>query len=137
MIQFLRIGSHACIGGGSIIDKNVPPFSTGYGNRLEIKGVNIVGLKRRGFSRSEISAISDTHRLYFRSDFSEVKALRQIEAEVGESKEVQEFTKFFETVGWKICRKIVQRAEIFVFSATGYTYSKWLPDVGSNHGPND
>ena len=103
MIQFLRIGSHACIGGGSIIDKNVPPFSTGCDNRFEIKGVNIVGLKRRGFSRSEISAISDANRLYFCFDLSEVEALRQIEAEVGESKEVQEFTKFFETVGWKIC----------------------------------
>ena len=102
MIQFLRIRSHACIGGGLIIGKNVPPFSTGYGNRLEIKGVNMVGLKRRGFSRSEISAISDAHRLYFRSDLSEVEALRQIEAELGESKEVQEFTKIFETVGRKI-----------------------------------
>tara|TARA_R110002072_G_scaffold46082_10_gene127981 strand:- start:9387 stop:10160 length:774 start_codon:yes stop_codon:yes gene_type:complete len=102
VVQFLKIGSHAYIGGGSVIDKNVPPFSTGYGNRLEIKGVNIVGLKRRGFSRPEISAISDAHRLFFRSGLSEVEALRQIEAELGESKEVQEFTNFISEVGGKI-----------------------------------
>jgi UDP-N-acetylglucosamine acyltransferase len=102
VVQFLSIGSHVYIGGGSIIDKNVPPFSTGYGNRLEIKGVNIVGLKRRGYPRSEITAISDAHRLYFRSGLSEVEALRQIEAELGESKQVREFTEFVERVGGKI-----------------------------------
>ncbi len=102
VVQFLRIGSHAYIGGASLIDKNVPPYATGYGNRLEIKGVNIVGLKRRGFSREAISAISDAHRLYFRSQLSEVEALRRIEAEFEDSDEVRAFTDFLQAVGGKV-----------------------------------
>ena len=102
VVQFLRIGSYAYIGGASLIDKNVPPYATGYGNRLEIKGVNIVGLKRRGFSREAIAAISDAHRLYFRSELSEVEALRRIEAEFEDSPEVRQFTDFLQTVGGKV-----------------------------------
>ena len=53
--QFLHIGSYVFTGGGSLIDRNIPPNSTGFGNRFEVKGVNIVGLKRKGFSREAIS----------------------------------------------------------------------------------
>lgn len=102
VVQFLRIGSYAFIGGGSIVDKNVPPYTTGYGNRLDVKGVNIIGLKRCGFSREAIAAISDAHRLYFRSELSEVEALRRIEAEFEGSREVAEFTEFLQAVGGKV-----------------------------------
>ncbi len=102
VVQFLRIGSYSYIGGGSLIDRNIPPYTTGYGNRIAIKGVNIVGLKRQGFSRDQISAISDAHRLYFRSDLSEVEALRRIEAELGEYPEVVLFTDFLQAVGGKV-----------------------------------
>lgn len=102
VVQFLRIGSYAYIGGGSVIDRNVPPFVTGYGNRLEIKGVNIVGLRRQGFSREVISAISDAHRIYFRSGMSEAGAMRRIEAELGDIEEVRQFTEFLEAVGGKV-----------------------------------
>jgi UDP-N-acetylglucosamine acyltransferase len=102
VVQFLRIGSYAYIGGASVIDKNIPPYSTGYGNRIEIKGVNIVGLKRSGHSREVISAISDAHRIYFRSELSEVEALRRIEAEMGDIEEIQQFTNFLQAVGGKV-----------------------------------
>ena len=102
VVQFLRIGSFAYIGGGSIIDKNVPPYSTGYGNRLEIKGVNIVGLRRQGYPREVISAISDAHRIYFRSGMSEVGAIRRIEAELGDIEEVAHFLEFLDAVGGKV-----------------------------------
>lgn len=102
VVQFLRIGSYSYIGGGSIIDKNIPPYSTGYGNRIEIKGVNIVGLKRNGFAREIISAISDAHRLYFRSGYSEAEALPRIEAELGDCKEVTLFIDFLREVGGKV-----------------------------------
>ncbi|HMB92798.1 MAG TPA: acyl-ACP--UDP-N-acetylglucosamine O-acyltransferase [Rhodothermales bacterium] len=102
VVQFLRIGSYAYIGGGSVVDKNVPPYTIGYGNRLEIKGANIVGLKRSGFSREAIHAIADTHQLYFRSDLSEAEALRRIEEKSGEFDEVRIFTEFLEAVGGKV-----------------------------------
>lgn len=102
VVQFLRIGSYAYIGGGSVIDRHVPPFATGYGNRLEIKGVNIVGLRRHGFSREVISAISDAHRIYFRSGMSEAGALRRIEAELGDVDEVRQFIEFLDAVSGKV-----------------------------------
>lgn len=102
VVQFLRIGSFSYIGGASTIDKNIPPYTTGYGNRIKIKGVNIVGLKRHGFTRETISAISDAHRLYFRSGLSEVESLRRIEAELSDCAEVLAFTTFLQEVGGKV-----------------------------------
>ena len=102
VVQFLRIGSYAYVGGASVIDKNIPPYSSGYGNRIEVKSVNIVGLKRSGFSREAIAAISDAHKLYFRSELSEAEALRRIGAELGDFSEVQLFTSFLQSVGGKV-----------------------------------
>ena len=102
VVQFLRIGSYAYVGGASVIDKNIPPYSSGYGNRIEVKSVNIVGLKRSGFSREAIAAISDAHKLYFRSELSEAEALRRIGAELGDFQEVQLFTSFLQSVGGKV-----------------------------------
>jgi len=96
VVQFHRIGSYAYIGGASVVDKNVPPFASGYGDRLDIKSVNIVGLKREGFSRDVIRAVTDAHRLYFRSGLGKVEALRQIKETLGEFEEVRLFTDFLE-----------------------------------------
>lgn len=54
---FVRVGRDSYIGGGSIVDKDIPLFCAAYGNRVRLKGVNIVGLKRQGHSREEISKI--------------------------------------------------------------------------------
>ncbi len=102
VVQFLRIGSHSYVGGASVIDKNIPPFSSGYGNRIEIKSINIVGLKRAGFSRDRINAISDAHKLYFRSGLSEVEAIPRIEAELGDMEDVQLFLGFLHETGGKV-----------------------------------
>ena len=92
--QFLHIGSYVFTGGGSLIDRNIPPYSTGFGNRFEVKGVNIVGLKRKGFSREAISEILEAHRLYFRADLKSDEALRIIEETYGDRKEIREFLDF-------------------------------------------
>jgi len=52
--QFTRVGRGCFIGGGSSIDKDLPSYSTGYGNRLQWKGLNLIGLKRRGFAKKDI-----------------------------------------------------------------------------------
>ncbi len=64
--------------------------------------MNIVGLKRKGFSRDVIGAISDAHKLYFRSGLSEAEALRRIEAELGDFDEVVAFIDFLQAVGGKV-----------------------------------
>lgn len=98
VVQFLRVGSYAFIGGASVIDKNIPPYTTGYGNRIEIKGVNIVGLKRQGFTKPVIRAVLGAHRLYYRSGLSEGEALKRIENDFGDVQEVALFTDFLKSV---------------------------------------
>jgi UDP-N-acetylglucosamine acyltransferase len=60
--QFVSLGKGAYIGGGSAIDRDIPNFCTAYGNRIRLKGINIIGLKRQGFSKQEISEVVDFYR---------------------------------------------------------------------------
>ncbi len=63
--QFVRIGKHAIIGGMSGVEKDVIPYGSVLGNRAVLKGLNIVGLKRRGFSREQIHTLRRAYRLLF------------------------------------------------------------------------
>ena len=96
--QFLSVGSYVYTGAASLIDRNIPPYSTGYGNRFEVKGVNIVGLKRQNFSRDSITEILEAHRIYYRSDLKNDEALRIIEETFGESNSVRVFLDFIYSV---------------------------------------
>ena len=64
IIQFVTIGSYSMIGGMSGIDKNVLPFSLAIGNRAKLRGLNLVGIRRKNFNRSEIARINDIHDQY-------------------------------------------------------------------------
>src|SRR6056300_516286 len=61
IIQFVTIGSYSMIGGMSGIDKNVLPFSLAIGNRAKLRGLNLVGIRRKNFDKSEINRINDIH----------------------------------------------------------------------------
>jgi len=61
IIQFVTIGSYSMIGGMSGIDKNVLPFSLAIGNRAKLRGLNLVGIRRKNFDKSEIKRINDIH----------------------------------------------------------------------------
>jgi len=61
IIQFVTIGSFSMIGGMSGIDKNVLPFSLAIGNRAKLRGLNLVGIRRKNFDKSEIKRINDIH----------------------------------------------------------------------------
>lgn len=60
--QFVTLGKGAYIGGGSSIDRDIPDFCTAFGNRIRLKGINIIGLKRQGFSKEEVSEVVDFYR---------------------------------------------------------------------------
>ena len=64
IIQFVTIGSYSMIGGMSGIDKNVLPFSLAKGNRAKLRGVNLVGIRRKNFDKNQISRINDIHNQY-------------------------------------------------------------------------
>jgi len=60
--QFISIGKGAFIGGGSAVDKDIPCYSVAMGNRVQIRGINIVGLKRLGIEKNVISEVVDFYR---------------------------------------------------------------------------
>ena len=61
IIQFVTIGSYSMVGGMSGIDKNVLPFSLVIGNRAKLRGLNLVGIRRNRFDKSEIKRINTIH----------------------------------------------------------------------------
>ena len=64
IIQFVTIGSYSMIGGMSGIDKNVLPFSLAIGNRAKLRGLNLVGIRRKNFNKLDIKRINQIHELY-------------------------------------------------------------------------
>lgn len=63
--QFARIGRNAFIGGGAIVVEDVIPFGSVIGNRAHLAGLNVVGLKRNGFSKADIHSIRAAYKLIF------------------------------------------------------------------------
>ncbi len=65
ILQFVRIGAHAMVGGMTGVENDVIPYGTVIGNRAYLSGLNIVGLKRRGFNRDAIHQLRNAYRLLF------------------------------------------------------------------------
>jgi UDP-N-acetylglucosamine acyltransferase len=64
--QFVKVGAHAMLGFQSAVSQDVPPFLLVDGNPLAVRGVNVVGLRRRDFSNERIAAIKQMHKLLYR-----------------------------------------------------------------------
>lgn len=61
--QFVSLGTGSYLGGASAIDRDIPTFCTAYGNRVRLKGINIIGLRRNGHSKQVITEVVDFYRL--------------------------------------------------------------------------
>jgi UDP-N-acetylglucosamine acyltransferase len=92
--QFVNIGPHVMISGGSLIRKDVPPYSKAAREPLSYEGVNSIGLRRRGFSTEKINEIQEIYRILYLRGFNNTKALSIIEAEMPASKERDEIISF-------------------------------------------
>ena len=94
--QFVRIGAHVMVGGGSLVRKDVPPFIKAAREPLSYAGVNAVGLRRKGFSNEQIGHIQSIYRVLYQKGYNTSQALDVIESTVMESPErnvVLEFVK--------------------------------------------
>lgn len=80
--QFVHVGSHAFVTGGSLVRKDVPPFVKAAREPLSYVGINSVGLRRRGFTPEQINEIQEIYRLLFVKNNNVTKALDIIEAEI-------------------------------------------------------
>lgn len=94
--QFARVGKHAMIGGLTGVENDVIPFGTVTGNRARLEGLNIVGLRRRGFAREDIHAIRAAYRVLFDGESESVFADRvnEVAATWPDSITVQEVVGF-------------------------------------------
>ncbi|MCX6137394.1 MAG: acyl-ACP--UDP-N-acetylglucosamine O-acyltransferase [Ignavibacteriales bacterium] len=92
--QFSKIGAHAMIGGGFRIVKDVPPYILAGGSPLMFEGLNIVGLRRRGFSRETIDALLNAYHLMYLSKLNVSQAVEKIRAEVDITPEIRNVLDF-------------------------------------------
>jgi len=95
--QFVHVGSHVMISGGSLIKKDVPPFVKAAREPLAFMGLNSVGLKRRGFSPDKIVQIQDIYRIVFQKGYNNSQALQVIESEIKPSDEREEIVAFMKS----------------------------------------
>ncbi len=80
--QFVKIGAHVYIGGGSLVRKDVPPFTKAAREPVSYAGINSIGLRRRGFSNERINAIQDIYRIIYLKGYNVSQAVALIEADV-------------------------------------------------------
>jgi UDP-N-acetylglucosamine acyltransferase len=94
--QFVRIGAHTYIGGGSLIRKNVPPYVKAAREPLSYAGVNSTGLQRRGFKLEEINQITDIYRYLFVRGYNISNAISMIQENLPNSSFKKEIISFIE-----------------------------------------
>ncbi len=76
--QYCRVGRHAMVGGMSGVENDVIPYGSVMGDRARLSGLNIIGLKRRGFSRADISALRKAYRLMFAEEGTMAERLADV-----------------------------------------------------------
>ncbi len=94
--QFIHIGKHAMISGGSLVRKDVPPFVKAAKEPLSYVGINSIGLRRRGFESAKINGIQNIYRILFQKNNNTTQALRILEAELDATPERDEVVTFIQ-----------------------------------------
>lgn len=85
--QFVKVGSHVMLSGGSLVRKDVPPYTKAAREPLTYAGVNSVGLRRRGFAADKINEIQEIYRYIFLKGLNNSKALDAVEKDLPASPE--------------------------------------------------
>lgn len=103
--QFVKIGTHSFIAFSSRVTQDVPPYILAGGNPINYKGLNLVGLKRRGFSEEQIRHIKQTYNFIYGSKYNISDALKAVKDSVPLTDEVKKIISFIETSERGIIRK--------------------------------
>ena len=97
--QFVRIGERAVIGGLSGVVHDVIPFAAALGERAELAGLNIVGLKRGGLTRPQIHALRHAYRMLFAGPGTVLESAEKVAAEFSNDRNVQRIVQFVREAG--------------------------------------
>lgn len=109
--QFVRIGRHAMVGGMSGVEHDVIPYGSVVGDRAHLSGLNMVGLKRRGFSRDDIHDLRKAYRLLFAEEGTMAERLEDVSATFRDQPTVMDIVNFIQIDSERaVCQPKVERA---------------------------
>lgn len=94
MHQFCHIGGYGMIQGGARFSKDIPPYIIAGRDPIRYSGINIIGLRRKGFSNEVIDAIHDSYRIIYQQGLNREEALEKIEQEIPMSDEIRYIIDF-------------------------------------------
>ena len=92
--QFTRVGRHAMIGGCSAVNQDVVPYMLSEGNKARAVYINIVGLKRRGFSEEQIKTLREVYKIVFKKKLKLEEALQILEKDYKDNEDVVKLVEF-------------------------------------------
>jgi UDP-N-acetylglucosamine acyltransferase len=99
VIQFARVGEHAFLGGMSGLENDLIPYGMALGNRAHLSGLNIIGLQRRGFSRTDIQDLRRAYRQLFAAEGTLVERMEDVAQQFKDHPIVQEILEFIRAGG--------------------------------------
>ncbi len=102
--QFVNIGGHSFISGGTLVRKDVPPFTKAAREPISYAGINSIGLRRRGFTTDAINQIQDIYRHIYLRHMNVTQAMDYIEAEVPATRERDDILAFIQNSSRGIMR---------------------------------
>jgi UDP-N-acetylglucosamine acyltransferase len=102
--QFVRLGESSMLGGGAMVVQDVPPFCVVQGDRAGLVGLNIEGLRRRGFTEDDLRALRVAYRTLFRSGLTVRDAIRKMRVEPTLGAAAERLLRFVEGSKRGICR---------------------------------
>lgn len=99
VIQFTRVGAHAFVGGMTGLENDLIPYGMAMGNRAYLAGLNIVGLKRRGFPREDIHELRAAYRLLFADEGTLLERVEDVAQRYPAASQVSEIISFIRAGG--------------------------------------
>src|SRR3954464_3611249 len=94
--QFCRLGRFAITGGCSKIVQDLPPFMIADGNPAKVRGINVIGLERKGFPAENLKPIKEAFRLIYRSKLNTGQAIEAMRKDLPQNEEIREIIEFIE-----------------------------------------
>lgn len=92
--QFCRIGDYAMVGGASAVDKDIPPYTRASKNHARLYGLNLVGLKRNGFTSEQIRILKEAYKILFIKSSTLEEGIRKVLEELPETEEIKNLINF-------------------------------------------
>lgn len=102
--QFCKVGDHVIIGACSTVVQDIIPYALAQGNHASIHGINLVGLKRRGFTNDQIKELRDANNILFRSNMRLSEALETLKEKYPNVEHIEKIIQFVNSSERGICR---------------------------------